>query len=140
IADMRITHKDGYFTTKNGSQWPRVPQEKIWIVADGNFIGAINFRPVVHKMLENYGGHAGYSITPSARNKGYMTKALGLLLSDKDRMTKLDRDYMIVTTGSDNAASQKTITNNGGVFIADFYSEEMQLDRQVYHIPLKRGL
>jgi predicted acetyltransferase len=138
IAEMRVIFKGGEFEAVNGNRYPRVPQEVIWVLQDDDFIGAINFRPTLNEMLVSYGGHAGYSITPSARGKGYMSQAFGLLLADKDRMTKIDRDHMIVTTDPDNVPSQKVITHHGGVLVDEFYFEPMQETTRIYHIPLKR--
>lgn len=137
LADLNPPFKEGVFTAKDGSTWPRVPQETIWITSNSDFIGAINFRPVIHSSLQKFGGHVGYSITPSARGKGYMIKALELLLNDKKRMAQIDLDHIVLTTDLDNRASQEIILKNGGKFVEEYVFAPMEQQLRLYHIPLK---
>lgn len=137
LTDLNPPFKDGVFIAKDGSTWPRVPQETIWITSGNDFIGAISFRPTIHSTLERMGGHVGYSTTPSARGKGYMIKALKLLLDDTKRVAQIDRDYAVLTTDPDNYASQKIILENGGEFIEEYFFAPMEMPLRLYHIPLK---
>ena len=42
--------------------------------SDGRLIGMIQVRHYFNEFLEKYGGHIGYSVRPSERNKGYAKK------------------------------------------------------------------
>ena len=47
---------------------------------DGDLIGMIDIRHRLNEYLFNFGGHIGYSIRKSERNKGYATEMLALVL------------------------------------------------------------
>ncbi|OGI67876.1 hypothetical protein A2738_03275 [Candidatus Nomurabacteria bacterium RIFCSPHIGHO2_01_FULL_42_15] len=90
----------------------RVPQTELWLIENGKFIGWTKIR---HKLNENLllqGGHIGYSIRPSMRNKGYGTKILELAL---DEAKKLGIEKALLTCEDDNINSAKVIEKNGGV-------------------------
>lgn len=83
-----------------------------WIVEGDEYLGAVSFRHELTEFLENFGGHIGYGIRPSARRRGLATWALARTLE-----TARERDYerVLVTCRDDNVASARTIENNGGV-------------------------
>lgn len=92
-----------------------VPSTYWWIVEDGQYLGAIDLRHELNDFLAVSGGHVGYGIRPSARERGLATWALGqVLLHARD----LGLDAILVTCGESNAASAKTIERNGGVLEA----------------------
>ncbi len=85
-----------------------------WLMNDeGHMLGIINIRHRLNEYLENFGGHIGYGIRPTERNKGYATKMLSLAL--KNAM-ELGIDQVLITCGEDNIASAKVILKNGGTF------------------------
>lgn len=78
----------------------------------GKILGALNLRLCLNDYLLNFGGHIGYGISPSARNKGYATQMLALALSI---VKNLGISKVLITCDKSNIGSSKTIINNGGV-------------------------
>lgn len=78
---------------------------------DGDLIGMIDIRHRLNEYLFNFGGHIGYSIRKSERNKGYATEMLALGLIECE---KLSINRVLITCDKNNIASAKTIINNGG--------------------------
>ena len=68
-----------------------------------------------HRLTEGLlvgGGHIGYGIRPSERNKGFGTLQLKLLL---DKCKELVIEKVLITCDKDNPASVKVAINSGGV-------------------------
>ncbi|MTI71381.1 MAG: GNAT family N-acetyltransferase [Firmicutes bacterium] len=80
-------------------------------VKDGRLIGMIDIRHRLNDFLFNYGGHIGYSIRKSERQKGYATEMLSLALR---KCSNLGMDRVLITCDKKNIASAKTIIKNGG--------------------------
>lgn len=90
-----------------------VPASEYWLVRNGWLVvGTSGLRHKLNKNLSHRGGHIGYCIRPSERQKGYGTLILKLTL-EKARELGLSR--VLVTCDSDNATSARIIQNNGGV-------------------------
>jgi predicted acetyltransferase len=89
-----------------------VPSSYWWIVEAGQYLGAIDLRHELNEFLAVAGGHIGYGIRPSARERGLATWALGQVLPHARR---LGLDAVLVTCDETNVASAKTIERNGGV-------------------------
>lgn len=60
----------------------------------------------------NYGGHIGYAVRPSERNRGFATEILkqGLTIAKQYGF-----DRILCVCDEDNYASEKVILKNGGV-------------------------
>jgi len=91
------------------------PNAATYVAQDehGAIVGESRFRHYVNDRLMLEGGHIGYHIRPSARQKGYGTEILRLTL----RIAKdygLERVY--ITCDTDNLPSAKIIEKNRGVF------------------------
>lgn len=101
--------------------------------ADNRVVGIIDLRHHInHPILGLWGGHIGYSIRPSERNKGYAKEMLRLNLQ-KCRERNLDK--VMITCSPENVASAKTIIANGGIF-----EKNVEVDGEViqrYWIDLK---
>lgn len=90
-----------------------VPATLYFLVDDTNrIIGSLHFRHELNEKLLVDGGHIGYGIRPSEREKGYACYMLGLAL----RITK-EKGYkrVLVTCDQVNMASARTIEKNGGL-------------------------
>ena len=72
-----INLKDGY-----------VPATTLFLKreSDGKICGCIAVRHTLNEFLLNYGGHIGYSITPSERGKGYGKLQLKLGLEETKKL------------------------------------------------------
>ena len=81
---------------------------------DGRIVGVADLRHHIdHPILGTWGGHTGYYVRPTERRKGYATEILRLNL-EKFRQRGIRR--VMITCSVDNAASEKVILANGGVF------------------------
>jgi predicted acetyltransferase len=89
-----------------------VPASTYFLLDDeGRICGAVNIR---HRLTENLrieGGHVGYGIRPSARNRGYGTKILELALGI---VREMGIKQVLVTCDRGNASSARVIQKNGG--------------------------
>lgn len=88
-----------------------VPQTKFWLIINGRPVGIGKLRHYLNENLRKRGGHIGYCIHPSERNKG-----LGIVLLSE--MLKKARELSIpralVTCDEINVASRRVIESNGG--------------------------
>jgi predicted acetyltransferase len=93
-----------------------------WLVTESNrIVGAVNIRHQLTEKLLNCGGHIGYGIRPSERQKGYATELLALAL---EKIKYLGINKVLVVCDSDNIASKRTIIKNGGVQDKDYIEKD----------------
>lgn len=90
-----------------------VPFTELWMVDDGGFVGRASLRHRLTDALLTWGGHIGYSVRPSARRRGYATRALAAMLPI---CAARGIDPVLVTCDVDNEGSRRTIEKNGGVY------------------------
>ena len=101
-----------------------VPASTYLLVDDsGRVLGAINIRHELNEYLKKVGGHIGYGIRPSERQKGYATKMLEMALPIAK---ELGIERALITCDKDNVASAKTIINNSGVL-----ENEIEVDGKI---------
>lgn len=89
-----------------------VPASTYFLMRNTRILGAINIRHCLNDYLFNYGGHIGYGIRPSEREKGYAIRMLSMALP---LVKQLGVARVLITCDQDNIASAKTIKANGGV-------------------------
>ena len=81
--------------------------------SDEHIVGIIDIRHSLdHPFLAQYGGHIGYAVRPSERQKGYATQMLKLAL---DYAKSIGLNKVMLGCYADNASSIKTINKCGGV-------------------------
>lgn len=101
----------------------KVPAQTFFLVreSDNRIVGMINVRLTLNEKLKKYGGHIGYSIRPTERQKGYnkVNLYLGLLTCQKYGIKEVFMDC-----DKDNPASAKTIQALGGKLIREYYDDQ----------------
>lgn len=111
-----------------------VPMSTYWLVNSAQMIlGMSVMRHYLTPALEHHGGHIGYVIRPSQRNKGYGTMILAQTLI-RARLIGLRR--VRITCDTDNIGSVRIIENNGGVLSATTISERSGNNISQYWIDL----
>ena len=113
-----------------------VPASTYWLVRDGIPVGTCHLRHELNDFLENYGGHIGYSVRPSQRNKGYGTQILRLAV---EKASGLGIERVLVTCDDDNIASVRVIENNGGKLADKVKTEYAEFLVRRYWITLDQG-
>jgi predicted acetyltransferase len=98
---------------------PAVPVEEGWVhctyrwVVEGDkVLGAVALRHELNNFLLNAGGHIGYGIRPTARQRGLASWALGEMLGEARR---LGLGRVLLTCNVENVASARTIEGHGGM-------------------------
>jgi len=90
----------------------KVPSSTYWLYIDGNPVGVGKIRHFLTEKLREEGGHIGYAIRPSERNKGYGTILLNKLLTEANKIGIEDE---LLTIRNDNEYSLKVALANGGI-------------------------
>ena len=98
-----------------------VPHVTYWLIVDDSVLGVSNLRLRLNESLLICGGHIGYGVRPSARKKGYATLMLKETLK---KARELGIKRCLLTCDKVNAASAKTILNNGGELDSEEILEE----------------
>ena len=101
-------------------------------MSDNKVCGSISIRHELNKFLLEFGGHIGYSITPSERGKGYGKLQLKMAL---EIVENLGIEKCLITADETNVASNKTIISEGGILENTVMWDNEPLNR--YWINLK---
>lgn len=107
-----------------------VPMDSYFIEVRARILGEVFIRHRLTPHLEQIGGHIGYKVRPSARNRGVATAALRLGLQE---LANLGVERALVTCNTTNGASAKVIERCGGQRIEDAQLGE-RIERR-YWIP-----
>lgn len=108
-----------------------VPATTYWLIDRDIFIGEITVRHELTDHLRNAGGHIGYWIRTSERQKGFGKIILKLALK---KAKELGIKEVLVTCDETNTASKRIIEANGGVFERSQEMGEGNPDKLLYWI------
>jgi len=89
-----------------------VSQTTYWLYIDGMPVGTGKLRHRLTEKLMEDGGHIGYAISPSYRNRGYGKILLKLLINEA---MKIGIDRILITVQNHNTASIQVAIANGGI-------------------------
>ncbi|MCL2406874.1 MAG: GNAT family N-acetyltransferase [Defluviitaleaceae bacterium] len=89
-----------------------VPQNIYWLYVDGKPVGMGKLRHYLTDKLKEEGGHGGYAVRPSCRQKGYGSLLLKLMI---EKARNIGTDKLLITVQNDNAASIKVALANNGI-------------------------
>lgn len=103
--------KEGGFPTPD-----IVPMDAYFIESDSSILGEVYIRHRLSPRLERIGGHVGYKVRPSARNRGVATCALRLALR---LLRQIGVQRALLTCSDQNAPSARVIEKCGGVRSSD---------------------
>lgn len=102
-------------------------------VSDGKLVGMLQLRHELNDHLRTLGGHIGYSVRPSERQRGYAKEMLRRVLP---LAKALGLKQVLVTCYEENDPSRRTILANGGVYEGSSLEEESGKRVQRYWISL----
>lgn len=105
--------------------------------ADRKIVGMINIRHRHTEPLSTWGGHIGYSVSPSERRKGYATQMLHDALP---YCKSLGLNRVLLTAGDENIGSVKAIVANGGILESYVMSPKHHVMVGRYWIEIKEEL
>jgi len=96
-----------------------IPSEEYMLIreSDNRLIGMINIRTMLTESLKYCGGHIGYGIRPTERQKGYNKINLYLALK---RCQELGIDSCLLDCEEKNIGSYKTMEALGGILIKKY--------------------
>lgn len=102
----------------------KVPAETYFLVRknDNKIVGMINIRLALNEKLRRIGGHIGYSIRPTERNKGY--NKINLYLGLKRCQEKGIKE-VLMDCDKDNPASARTMLAFGAKMVREWYDDEV---------------
>ena len=98
-----------------------VPGTTLFLIDEGRILGVANLRHRLTENLLHFGGHVGYSVRPSERNKGHATRLLEKV--KQYARANLEVDRLLLTCDPANVASARVIEKCGGVFEDESFYE-----------------
>lgn len=137
-----FAHRDDYDTWLRGMQnrhtGTDLPEgyvrEDFLLCYDGTkLIGVFSLKYELTDYLLHYGGHVGYAVRPTERNRGYGTEILrrGTEMARSAGFTRI-----LAICDEDNRASECVILKNGGVLENTLFDPEERVTVKRYWISL----
>lgn len=114
-----------------------VPNTYLVGVVDGRIVGRLSLRQELNDYLREFGGHVGYAVVPSERNRGYATDMLRYVIPIA---SGLGISSLLVTCDDDNMSSEKVILHNGGIFEDTRFDESVGKTKKRFWIDLSNRL
>ena len=109
-------------------------RENFYLCYEGSeMVGVYSLKFELTDHLFNYGGHVGYAVSPSKRNRGLATEILRQGIAEAKSM---GFDKLLLVCDEDNYASEKVIIKNGGVFENKLFDDEENVFVKRYWINL----
>ncbi|WP_339020129.1 GNAT family N-acetyltransferase [Spiroplasma endosymbiont of Atherix ibis] len=99
-----------------------------------DLVGFVNIRLSLNSYLLNFGGHIGYSVVTSQRQKGYATEILKQAIKECQKNNIFE---ILVTCKKDNIISEKVIRKNNGIL--EDLREINQIEYKRFWINKKNG-
>lgn len=94
-------------------------------------VGRVSIRHTLNDFLARIGGHIGYGVVPSHRNRGYATEMLRQALPVA---SAIGIDRVLITCDDNNPASRRVIEKNGGIYDGVIASPESDVPKRRYWI------
>lgn len=110
----QLNDPPAHIVLPDGTLGERVLETQLWYVEGDEFLGSISVRHRLNAILEQWGGHIGYAVRPSAWGRGHATAMLAAMLDHVRAHLPLER--VTLTANVKNLASIRVIEKNGGVF------------------------
>ena len=99
-----------------------VPCHHFWLFDGENMVAAVRIRHHINTpYLQWEGGHIGYDVAPSCRNRGYGKQLLKLALV---QAKLLGLEQVLLVAEASNWASRRVIETNGGKFDAEIVGHD----------------
>lgn len=104
---------------------------------DNKIVGMLNLRWNLPERMLEFGGHIGYGIRPTERQKGYnkIQLYMGLIEADKEGLSEVH-----ISCDRDNPGSDKSIKALGGELIKSAIDPEDGIFTNVYKIDVKKSI
>lgn len=100
-------------------------RENFYLCYEGKkLVGVFSLKFELTEYLLNFGGHIGYAVRRSERNRGLATE---MLREGRFIAKGLGFNRILAVCDEDNAASQMVIVKNGGEFESKMYDPEEQV-------------
>ena len=97
-----------------------VPSTTRFLIDEGRILGVVNLRHRLNDSLRRVGGHVGFAVRPSGRNRGYGAR---LLEAVESLAREMGIERLLVTCDEENAASRRVIEKCGGL-LSDTRTDE----------------
>jgi predicted acetyltransferase len=122
-----LNNPPAHVVLPDGTLGPRVVETQLWYVEGDEFLGSISVRHSLTPMLEQWGGHIGYAVRPSAWGQGHASAMLAGMLDHVRANLPLER--VTLTVSLKNPASIRVVEKNGGVLRDEVANPWVEGDR-----------